>query len=139
MAYSETFITVAPDSSATTGIVPVPKRAKIPAHVIQYELLTEKPYHYTHDDLVYEVYVRQQGYSAGELADRGDEIRVQLLSKGHPCMRASALTKQYGWGAHYDQAGRIALYAVDSDEYRRFVETLDGTPNLLSAMRRKRA
>lgn len=139
MAYSETFITVAPDSSVITGIVPVPKRAKIPAHVIQYELLTEKPYHYTHDDLVYEVYVRQQGYSAGELADRGDEIRAQLLSKGHPCMRASALTKQYGWGAHYDQAGRIALYAVDSDEYRRFVETLDGTPNLLSAMRRKRA
>jgi hypothetical protein len=51
-------------------------------------------------------------------------------------MRASPLTKQYGWGAHYDEAGRIALYAVQSEEYRRF--SRDTTVRKFSAMRSKR-
>jgi hypothetical protein len=52
-------------------------------------------------------------------------------------MRASPLTKQYGWGAHYDEKGRIAIYAVESKEYRRFVK--DKNIKKYSAMRSKRA
>jgi len=35
---------------------------------------------------------------------------VALLSKPHPCLRASMLPKRYGWGVHYDGNGRITLY-----------------------------
>jgi hypothetical protein len=51
-------------------------------------------------------------------------------------MRTSPLTKQYGWGAHYDEASRIVSYAVESEEYRRF--SRDTTVRKLSAMRSKR-
>ncbi|MBZ0275238.1 MAG: DUF6157 family protein [Anaerolineae bacterium] len=139
MSYKDTFIQIAPDSDAEQGVVPQPKGDKKPAHLIQYELLMENPYRYTHEDLVYEVYIRKEGFSEAELAERGPQIRAELFQKGHPCLRASALTKQYGWGAHYNDEGKIALYPVESETYQHFVETLNGTRNLLSAMRRKRA
>ena len=135
MSYRDTFIQIAPDSMAISGVVPVSDRKPVPIHIIQYELLSQHPYCYTHEDLVFEVYVRRQGFSSEELAAHGTEIRGELFQKGHPCLRASALTKQYGWGAHYNHEGKIALYAVDSDEYRQFVATC---PNLLTALKRKR-
>lgn len=139
MSYIDTFIQIAPDSTATKAVVPEAKGDKKPIHLIQYELLSAHPYHYDHEDLVYEVYIRQKEFSTEELAERGEEIRAELLSKGHPCMRASALTKKYGWGAHYDAAGKIAIYPVESAEYQQFVAKLQGTRQLLAAMRTKRA
>lgn len=135
MSYRNTFIQIAPDSLALSGVVPVSDRKPAPIHVIQYELLSQNPYCCTHEDLVFEVYVRRQGFSSEELAVHRTAIWDELSQKGHPCLRASALTKQYGWGAHYNQEGKIALYAVDSDEYRQFVTTC---PNLLTALKSKR-
>jgi hypothetical protein len=88
----------------------------VPAHFIQYELLTEHPYQFDHEDLVYAVYVRQKGIPEEVLATDADTIRAELFSKGHPCLRASALTKRYGFGAHYNEAGKIGLYPVESPE-----------------------
>lgn len=139
MTYIDTFIQIAPDSTAEEGITPQAKGDKTPAHVIQYELLMANPYCYTHEDLVFEVYIRKQGISEAELAERGPQIREELFQKGHPCLRASALTKKYGWGAHYNSEGRIALYPVESETYQHFVEMLQGTRQLLYAMRSKRA
>jgi hypothetical protein len=51
-------------------------------------------------------------------------------------MRASPLTKKYGWGVHYDGQGKIAICAVDSQAYRRFVE--DQNIKKYFAMRSKR-
>ena len=36
-------------------------------------------------------------------------------------MRASPLIKQYGWGAHYNDKGGIAIYPVEDKAYQRFV------------------
>jgi Family of unknown function (DUF6157) len=32
-------------------------------------------------------------------------------------MRASPLTKAYGWGAHYDENGKLAIYPRESAAY----------------------
>jgi hypothetical protein len=36
-------------------------------------------------------------------------------------LRASDLGKKYGWGIHSDHEGHVALYGVETAEYRRFV------------------
>ena len=38
-------------------------------------------------------------------------------AKGQPCMRASPLTKRYGWAAHYDANGKLALVDPASPDY----------------------
>ncbi|WZO98502.1 DUF6157 family protein [Isosphaeraceae bacterium EP7] len=44
---------------------------------------------------------------------------------------------KYGWGVHYDAFGKIALYAVESDEYRRLSGPDAGT-KVVQAMRNRR-
>ena len=121
MSYKETFITVAPDCPVVTSEIPTSKREKTPLHIIQYELLSKYPYKLDHEELVFEVYLKKEG-----LHDISDDERkdlwVNLFAKGHPCLRASALTKRYGYGAHYDENGKIALYPMESSDYKKFVE-----------------
>ncbi len=74
---------------------------------------------------------------AAELKTHGKRLRDEFFAKPYACMRASPLTKQYGWGAHYDEKGRIAIYPVESEEYRRLVK--DKNIKKFSAMRGKRA
>jgi hypothetical protein len=127
----ETFVQVAPDCPVDRAVVPVARGVRKPIHVLQYELLTESPYSLSHEDLLYEVHVRHKGLTPGK------EVRDTLLAKPHPCLRASALTKKYGWGVHYDARGKIALYAVESAEYRRLSGPEAGMKVVL-AMRNRR-
>ena len=60
----------------------------------------------------------------------------EFLAKPYACMRASPLTKNYGWGAHYNVDGKIAIYAVGSKDYVRLVE--DVSIRKFSALRSKR-
>ena len=136
MSYINAFITVSEDCPVNSSEIPKAKRDKKPAHLIQYELLTEDPYTYTHEDLVYEVYIRHKEFPEEELKAHGKEIREKLLSKGHPCMRASALVKRYGYGAHYDGKGTIAIYPMESKEYKNFVK--DGNLKKYPGMKTKR-
>jgi hypothetical protein len=53
MSYTDTFIKVADDCPVTQSEVPVSRNDKKPMHVIQYELLTERPYHYNHQELTF--------------------------------------------------------------------------------------
>ncbi|WP_255596521.1 DUF6157 family protein [Paenibacillus sp. S150] len=68
MGYTDTFIRVAADCPAGTGIVPVSSRPRRPAHVIQYELLSGAPYTYNHEELLYEVHVCHK-----EIPEQGKE------------------------------------------------------------------
>lgn len=138
MGYADTFIIVAADCPAERGVVPVGKGDHKPIHVLQYELLAGRPYHYTHADLLFEVHVRHKAIPAGEIKSRGREIRAELLSRPHPCLRASPLPKKFGWGVHYDGRGRIALHAMDSPDYTRFAAG-EGVAQVVSAMRTSRA
>lgn len=123
MSYTTTFIQVAEDCPVSHSIIPEAKGPKAPKHLIEYELLTDNPYTYTHDDLVFEVFVRQKNISQEELHENGEQMRAEFLAKGQPCLRASSLTKKYGWGAHYNEEGKIALYGMETEEYKKFVQT----------------
>lgn len=139
MGYTDTFIRVATDCPATRGVVPVAKRDHEPVHVLQYELFSEHPYRYTHEDLFFEVHVRHKAIPADEREARLREIRAELLGNPHPCLRASLLPKKYGWGVHYDRQGRIALYPMESEVYRRLTQADGAGPTLLTAIRSRRA
>jgi hypothetical protein len=77
--------------------------------------------------------------TAGKAGKPAHVIQYELLSKPHPCLRASMLPKKFGWGVHYDSEGRIALYGKESPEYRTWASTADPEgPKLISAMRNKR-
>lgn len=137
MPYKNTFVEVAPDCPIIVAEVPVPRGKRIPIHLIQYNLLMESPYTLSHKELIFAVHVERQGISPEEVETRREEIWADLFKKEHPCLRASALTKRYGWGAHYNEEGKIALYGLGSEDYEEF--TRPGTEvKLLKAMRSKR-
>ncbi|MCP4429329.1 MAG: hypothetical protein GY803_33010 [Chloroflexi bacterium] len=139
MSYTNTFIQVSEDCPTSSGIVPVAKSKRTPIHLIQYELLSQNPYTYDHRELIFEVHVRRSGISQDELSNRRAEIWDDLFQKGHPCLRVSALTKRYGWGAHYDENGKIALYAMEAERYQQIIQAEeDGKTKLLTAFRNKR-
>ncbi|HHH54017.1 MAG TPA: hypothetical protein ENK91_10190, partial [Bacteroidetes bacterium] len=125
----------APDCPVDKSELPFSNRIKKPIHLIQYELLTENPYKYDHKELVFEVYIHKEGLINKSETEK-KEIRENLFSKGHPCLRASALTKRYGFGAHYDEKGKIAIYPMESKEYQQFVN--DPAIKKLAGMKSKR-
>ncbi len=105
--YFNTFIEVAEDCPAPAGEIPPEKEPKTSAR-IEYDMISSNPYMYSSDDVLYE--------SNGK---RRDIRREDFFSKGQPCFRSSALTKRYGFGVHCNNEGKIAIFAVDSDEYKR--------------------
>ncbi|MDR2716185.1 MAG: DUF6157 family protein [Coriobacteriaceae bacterium] len=105
--YADAFIEAAEDCPAHTAEAPPLKEPKSAARH-EYEMLQGNPYLYTSDDVAYETKGRPKGIS-----------REEFFSKGQPCLRASALTKRYGWGIHSDGDGRIALFAKGSPDYDR--------------------
>lgn len=122
--YTSTFLSVAPDCPVTQAEEP-PQRERPSVARVQFDMLLASPYQHTSDDVVYESQGRRKGVS-----------REEFFAKGQPCLRASPLTKRYGWGVHFDADGRIALVPVGSDQYRQ----LAGDPELqqVTAMRSSR-
>ena len=112
--YYDTFIEVSEDCPAAAGAEP-PVRDQPTVAALHYELIAMRPYELTSDEVVFETYARRAGIAA---ADREAE-RTRYFAKGQPCLRSSPLGKRYGWGIHHDAEGRVALYPVDSDDYRR--------------------
>lgn len=130
--YRNTFIEVAGDCPALEGTVPPLKKEGKTAAAIQFEMLSQNPYKYTSDDVLFQVYVNKNNLTKEELP----AAREQFFSKGQPCFRASPLTKRYGWGVHADQDGKIALYGRESAEYEQFLANTD--LQRVSAMKSKR-
>ena len=134
MNYKNTFILVADDCPVECGVVPVVKAGKSkPIHVIQYELISEHPYYYTQEDILFMVYAIRNSISTDD-----DEARRVLFKKEHPCLRSSALGKNYGRGFHFDPEGKVALYARDSSAYAAFSGKQDASVKIIKAMRNKR-
>lgn len=53
-----------------------------------------------------------------------NELKIEtelFLSKGQPCFRSSLLKKRYGWGIHSNEEGKVALFGVETDEYKKLV------------------
>ena len=131
--YFDTFIQVADDSQAKTGEVPPTKGSEKTVANIQFEIISNQPYQYTSDDVLFQTYATRQGFGKSELAAE----REKFFSKGQPCLRASPLTKRYGWGVHSNAEGKVALYSRDSKEYENF--STDDKVETVKAMRSKRA
>lgn len=130
--YYNTFIEVADDCPVKTAEVPPQKGQDRTAANIQFDTIKNDPYKYTSDDVLFRVFAIKNGISETDF----EKEKEKFFSQGQPCFRSSPLTKRYGWGVHSDSKGRIALYAVESSEYRELVKN----KNLrhLKAMRSKR-
>ncbi len=122
--YFNAFIQIAEDCPAQKGEAPPDKEPKTAARR-EFEMISGAPYRHTSDDAQYEIRAKPKGIS-----------REAYFSKGQPCFRASALTQRYGWGVHYDAEGRMALYGVETEAYRRLAE--DGSLKQLKAMRSRK-
>jgi hypothetical protein len=134
-----TFIQIAPDSTATKAVIPEARADKKTIQVIQFELLNAKPYSLTLNELIFEVFVKRNQISSTDLELHKTTIWTELFAKPHPCMRASMLPKKYGWGVHYDAAGKIGLHSMESESYQQLAAFGDGVQKVEFAMRSKRA
>ncbi|KAA9345840.1 DUF6157 family protein [Adhaeribacter soli] len=119
--YQNTFIQVADDCPVTQGDIPPVKGDKKSVANLQFDLVKNNPYKYTSDEVFFLVYAERNDIVAEEF----EEARQQFFSKGQPCFRASPLTKRYGWGVHNDEAGRIAIYGRETEDYQNFSENKD--------------
>ena len=128
--YINTFIEAAADSPAASGEMPPQKGTRQTVATIQYDLMAADPYKYNSDDIIFRVY---------QLKNVGKALlsKEEFFEKGQPCFRSSPLTKRYGWGIHNNEEGKIAMYAVESEEYKK----LAADPSLkhVKAMRSKKA
>lgn len=131
--YYDTFIEAADDSPALAGTVPPAKGGKKTVAVIQYELLSEQPYTYTQEDVLFETHLRHKELTPDE-GERA-ELRRVFFAVPKACLRASPLPKSYGWGVHFDEAGKVALYGVETESYRVFSQS---AAKKLKALRSKR-
>ena len=117
MNYYDTLIEVADDCPVTEAQEPPARGSKKTKALVEYELLVNRPYEYTEEDIAFDVYaVLHEIPKAIWL-----EERKQFLSKGHPHLRVSALPKRYGWGIHNNSEGKIALIAVESPLYKQLL------------------
>jgi hypothetical protein len=128
--YRQTFITASPDSSATRGLEP-PKPDSVAG--LLHAMLRDAPYGRTSDDLLFEAHARRNGVAE---ADRVREREI-FFAKSQACLRASPLVKQYGWGLHHDDQGRVAAYGVESESYRALAS--DPGVSVVAGMRSRRS
>lgn len=133
--YLDTFIAVAPDCPVDRGTEP-PERARPSAARLAYQLVRDRPYELTSDDVLFAVHAARHAIPAAER----DAERAAFLARPQPCLRASDLGKRYGWGVHADASGRVAIYGVESAEYASLARGTgpDGEPVAVTAAMRSR-
>lgn len=130
--YENTFIAIADDCPVAEGEIPPVKGDKRTVANLQFDMVIKQPYKYTSDDVIFEVYAEKNGISAGARK----KAREEFFSKGQPCLRASPLTKRYGWGVHNDKNGKIAIYASGTTEYNKLMK--DKNLKVVKAMKSAR-
>jgi len=116
--YFDTFIAIADDCPSAMGKIPPLKGDAKTSANRQFELISKNPYKYTSDEVLFQVFAEKNELTPSEY----EEARTQFFSKGQACLRASPLTKRYGWGLHFNSEGKMALYGSESEEYKRFIE-----------------
>lgn len=133
--YTNTFIAVAPDSSAESGTSP-PADTSVAARTL--DLIAGHPYEFTSGDVIFTVWADRRGIPEPDRA----QARAEFYATSKACLRSSDLGKRYGWGIHADADARIAVYPVDSTEYAALAggRSPDGEPvSVRPAMRSVRA
>ena len=116
--YFDTFIEAAEDTKVAAAKIPEEKNGKKTIASMQFDMLSKKPYKYTSDEVLFQVYADRNDLTKEEYK----EAREQFFSKGQACFRASPLTKQFGFGVHFDSKGKMALYGMETKEYQQFLK-----------------
>jgi Family of unknown function (DUF6157) len=129
--YANTFIEVAEDCKARVGTVP-PEKSERTIAQIHYDLISQHPYKFTSDDVIFMAHAEKKQIEPEDLED----ARAAFFSKGQACLRASPLGKTYGWGVHANAESKVAIYAQGSEEYQAFAR--DAALKHLKAMRSSR-
>jgi hypothetical protein len=129
--YQNCFIEIAEDCPVDKGEIPPVKKAGKTTAGIQYDMVVDSPYKFTSDEVLFQCHVIKNEIQKKDLTKQ----REQFFSKGQACLRASPLTKQYGWGIHYNNEGKIAIYGCETKEYKTFLK--DTSLKKLKAMRSK--
>ncbi|MCZ0874913.1 DUF6157 family protein [Peribacillus sp. AS_2] len=132
MSYKNTLITISEDSKVSSAKVPVIRNEKPTIAYIEHDLINNNPYKFTQEDVQFKTYLIKNQMEAENAA----ELREQFFSKSKACFRASPLVKNYGWGIHYNNQGKIAIYDVNSEMYNQLLKQEDITK--LKGMRSKR-
>lgn len=127
--YLNSFIEAAEDCPASFGEIPKIKGETKTIASAQFEIISKNPYKFTSDDVLFQVFADRNDLTKSEYTAE----RNQFFSKGQACLRASPLTKRYGWGIHNDKNGKIALYGIETPEYQKFLK--DENLKLVKAMR----
>lgn len=130
--YFDTFIEVAEDTKAQFGASPPSRSDKKTIAEMQYEMIAENPYKYTSDDVIFQVFALRNDLPQSEYP----AAREEFFSRGQACLRTSPLAKTYGFGIHFDRTGKVALYGMETDEYRKYLG--DNSLKKLKAMRSSR-
>lgn len=126
--YTNTFIEVAEDTKATKSEIPPIKKEKSVANY-QYEIISENPYLFDSDDVLFRIHATRNAINEENYA----EERALFFSKGQPCFRTSPLAKRYGWGIHHNENGKIAIYGMETEEYKNLLA--DSRIQKMKAMR----
>lgn len=130
--YIQTFISVAEDCPVKIAEVPKSKKEEKTIAELQYEMIHNNPYKYTSDDVIFTVFAIRSGTKK----DKNESERAKFFGKSQPCLRSSPLVKRYGWGIHNNEAGKIAIYAMESKEYSKNIH--DKSIKQLKGMKSKR-
>lgn len=130
--YINGFIEIADDCPVKTGEMPPVKGDKRTVANYQFDMLYDHPYKYTSDDLLFTIHALRNDIPKNQWK----EARAEFFSKGQPCLRASPLTKRYGWGIHSDKDGKIAMYGSETAEYKKLLK--DKTLQVVKAMKSSR-
>ena len=129
--YYNAFIEIAEDCPAQSAEVPPQKGEEKTVANLQFEMIIENPYQFTSDEVIFKGFAIKN-----KLSSNLEQERDQFFSKGQACLRASPLTKRYGWGIHHDAEGKVAMYPMESEAYQAFMQ--DSGVKKYKAMRSKR-
>ncbi len=128
--YYNTLIQIAEDSPTLSAVTPDLTKQTVAS--LQFTLISEQPYTYTSDEIIFARVAEQQGIAPENVAAE----REAYFASGRACLRTSPLAKTHGWGIHANAEGKLALVAADSEEYRELME--DDSVTKVRAMRRSR-
>jgi len=130
--FFNTFIEIAEDCPIDHGEIPLQRSDSKSVAQLQYEILSKNPYRHSSDDVIFQVFAQRNDLTEPEM----EEARIALFSKGQACFRSSPLTKRYGFGIHFNEEGKAALFACETEEYEHFVN--DASVTKVKAMRNSR-
>ena len=123
---SREFILVAEDCPRKEGTVPYNERGSDRTVAMDaYEVLSQHPYEYTEDELKHEVYVVRR-----HLKNFDPDTRD---------LKRNDLPKRWGWGFHYNQDRKVALFGCETEEYEQLAKKAQARGTAESALRNKRA